>query len=78
MKSYTLKSIPGTPSAEMELQDKFPGFTFWSGVFGYPPGYIHSEKVKIFAHYWHGDYSGYIREKYGTMYKKQRQIETNG
>lgn len=71
MKSYTLKSIPGTPAAEMELRKAFPDFTFWTGAFSYPPGYIRSEKVKIFAYYWRSEYVGYVREKYGTMYKKQ-------
>ena len=55
----------------MELRKEFPNFTFWTGAFGYPPGYIRSEKVKIFAYYWRSEYVGYVREKYGTMYKKQ-------
>ena len=71
MKTYTMKSKPGTPEAEKEIKKLLKenaGFLKKS-IFGKNNGFRNSEKIQIFAWYWCGNWIGSIKRKYTTLYK---------
>lgn len=66
-KTYTCKNRPGK-SADRELNSLFPGWRIYGSPFGVPEGYQNSVKIAVFVKRWHGEYSGYCREKYCNLF----------